>query len=658
MTRNYLVIAASIATVFLIGTLLYKGPFPQGVSDPTALTGSTASTVSALTLSVSAELTTAPAGGLKIRWVLNKIATCALTGDDHFSAPPSMLGSVVLNNVTGPKTFIVTCTAQGETVTRSVSLDVNGAISITTSGIMTVSPTPTPTSASTPPPTTPVSPTPTPTSSLTPAPILTSTPPPTASPSSVPTLSLNASSDSISAGKSVKLTWSSGNATSCRGFGSWSGSMLTEGSRSVFEPGIYGLTCSGLGGAIGKVVTVTETQTRTLPVLALPNLTSAPTTPVLPSVIPSPTPPTVPSDAYVISSTLKGGPDLVAEFPVDEGLKSAWSIGAIPGLYGGQEGAFRFTCGGEGPLRYDDPLVYPGQPGKSHLHLFWGPMDIDAHTTVDSLAASQGNSNCNYGSKTLNRSAYWSPALLDDADYVHRPDWIAVYYKQPKASSSRCTPGSANFQGTCVGIPNKIQMIFGWDPTKPDAPVQGASWYCSGGDGKHYRNLDDVFNSGCRVGDTLVADMAAPNCWDGKNLDTPNHRAHTAYASYGSQGYLKCPASHPYVIPQNESKLAWTVTIEMYKTISDGTKRSRLRLSSDHMKPGAKPGETLHSDYMEAWVGKAKEMWQDNCINKGLSCSGGDLGNGLQLIGASQPSYGFTNPNPKSSMPMSDMKMQ
>ena len=73
------------------------------------------------------------------------------------------------------------------------------------------------------------------------------------------------------------------------------------------------------------------------------------------------------------------------------------------------------------------------------------------------------------------------------------------------------------------------------------------------------------------------------------------------------------------------------------------------------MKPNAKPGETLHSDYMEQWVAAAKKMWEDNCINKGLDCSGGDFGNGLQMFGASQPSYGWVNPNPRSATAMPDM---
>jgi hypothetical protein len=197
--------------------------------------------------------------------------------------------------------------------------------------------------------------------------------------------------------------------------------------------------------------------------------------------------------------------------------------------------------------------------------------------------------------------------------------------------------------GKCVGLPNEIRFVFGWDAMKPTAKVQGASWYCTGGTSKHYSNLDDVFASGCAAGDTLVANTIAPNCWDGKYLDTPDHRSHMAYGSYGSWGYYKCPASHPYLIPQEENKATWTVTADMVAP----DKTSRVRLSSDEMLPGAKPGETLHADYIEAWIGPVKDMWIKHCIEKALNCSGGDLGNGKQLLGASQPSYGWVNPKPR-----------
>lgn len=375
-----------------------------------------------------------------------------------------------------------------------------------------------------------------------------------------------------------------------------------------------------------------------------------PTPSPVPTPTPSPTPtPTPPATGYVPSPTLNGASDLVATFPVSEGLVPSWGTGQIPGQYGGGEGAFRLTCG-IGHLNYDDALFYPGQPGKAHLHDYWGPTDVNANTTMATLAASTGLSTCNYGTKTLNRSAYWAPALLHADGTVRRADWIAVYYKRPMASAPACDPANPNRKGICVGLPNQIRYVFGWDQFNPDAPVKGAQWGCTGGTGWH-KNLDDALNSGCAIGGDLIADLMAPDCWDGKYLDTPGHRSHVAYAGYGDWGYLKCPATHPYVIPQNESKVAWTLTADMLETLADGTKRSRVRLASDHMKVGAKPGETLHSDYMEQWVAEAKRMWLDNCIDKGLSCSGGDLGNGLQLIGANAPSYGWVNPNPRVPVP-------
>ena len=65
-----------------------------------------------------------------------------------------------------------------------------------------------------------------------------------------------------------------------------------------------------------------------------------------------------------------------------------------------------------------------------------------------------------------------------------------------------------------------------------------------------------------------------------------------AYADYSrGDGMAHCPATHPMCIPQEENKATWTVTAAMIA--ADGT--SRVRLSSDHMKPGTLPGETLHA---------------------------------------------------------------
>ncbi|WP_161808771.1 DUF1996 domain-containing protein [Tsuneonella troitsensis] len=353
---------------------------------------------------------------------------------------------------------------------------------------------------------------------------------------------------------------------------------------------------------------------------------------------------------YVAAQSEAGAPDFLVSFDVSNGLQLAWGTGAIPDLYtpDRSEGAFRFTCGGAGKLRFDDPVLYPGQPGKSHLHQPWGNAAFDAYTTPARLAAS-AETDCNSTPFSLNRSLYWMPALVYlDNSMAIQPDLVSVYYKRSSKGSPECDPANSRFVGKCVGLPNQIRFIFGWDPARPTAKIRGASWYCTGGTGQHFSNIQDVFASGCKVGDTLIANTMAPDCWDGKHLDTPDHRSHLAYSGWYTQDGLRhCPAGFPFLIPQEENKAMWTVTADMIG--ADG--KSRIGLSSDHMLPGARPGETLHADYIETWDARAKAIWIDNCIDKGLSCSGGDLGNGRQLIGAAQPSYGWINPSARVPIP-------
>ncbi|KAF2279792.1 uncharacterized protein EI97DRAFT_455989 [Westerdykella ornata] len=52
-------------------------------------------------------------------------------------------------------------------------------------------------------------------------------------------------------------------------------------------------------------------------------------------------------------------------------------------------------------------------------------------------------------------------------------------------------------------------------------------------------------------------------CWDGKNLDSRDHKSHVAYVRYEQPSRASfesggaCPASHPVKIPQNLYEVAW-----------------------------------------------------------------------------------------------------
>ena len=336
------------------------------------------------------------------------------------------------------------------------------------------------------------------------------------------------------------------------------------------------------------------------------------------SVAPAPTPPPAATIALAAATTIEGLTPIASNFdPASELVSTSIPPSASPDVVG----AFRFVCM-PGQLKSDDPIVYPGQPGKSHLHQFFGNDTADANSTYASLRAA-GNSTC---MSPLNRSAYWMPAMLNGLGKVVRPDYVTIYYKRrPLTDPIVSDLKHPQYQGQGVKLPNGLRFIFGRDMLNLAAPQTGEiSFACDGPSvppGKSWKNLEDA-QAECSVGNRIGARISAPDCWDGKNLDSPDHRSHVAYGSYGDWGFYKCPTTHPYVIPAFTMS-AWFTQApgESYSLVSDDMDTS----------PGHKRGDTFHADFFMAWDPVVHDMWEKNCLDKMLNCSAGDLGNGKQL---------------------------
>src|SRR3954466_16206254 len=75
-----------------------------------------------------------------------------------------------------------------------------------------------------------------------------------------------------------------------------------------------------------------------------------------------------------------------------------------------------------------------------------------------------------------------------------------------------------------------------------------------------FPETNDFPKAPCKAG--IMAIHHFPACWDGKNLDTPNHQDHM-YAT-GTGGFISaaaCPASHPIRMPQLAFETMWNTTI-------------------------------------------------------------------------------------------------
>ncbi len=261
------------------------------------------------------------------------------------------------------------------------------------------------------------------------------------------------------------------------------------------------------------------------------------------------------------------------------------------------DGQFRAACQ-YSHFAYDDPIVFPGQPGRSHLHMFFGNTETNAFSTTDSIVNSGGGS-CN--GFELNRSAYWTPAVLDGQGNAVVPDMIILYYKTKE-------PGQVQ------RMPQGLKMVSGNTAAESFTVSDFLYWSC-GDSGRSYNKSNRIPD--CN-GDTVNATISFPQCWDGRNMDSADHRSHMALVS----PHKPCPSTHPVRLPQ--------ISILLYFPGQPSTKG--WYLSSDRGGSfNTGPGATLHADWWGGWNDQTMDLWTNGCMKAARNCSFGQTGTNRQL---------------------------
>ncbi|MCW2135482.1 DUF1996 domain-containing protein [Actinoplanes cyaneus] len=240
----------------------------------------------------------------------------------------------------------------------------------------------------------------------------------------------------------------------------------------------------------------------------------------------------------------------------------------------------------------DDPIVFPGLPGASHMHSFVGNKAVGADTTADDLMTFTA-STCK---PAVDHSAYWVPTLYDAA--TRKPvetTGFRVYYRSIRSNSTDIMP-----------MPNGLREIAGDAKKKVPTPrgAQGQFYCAFYGPG----NLDGDSRSDngnwpiCGKPAHLHFTLQFPDCWDGKHLDSPNHKDHVAFGT--DQG---CPAGHPVRIPALTFEITYGVT----------GSAAGYYLSSD---PDGKSASSMHGDAFLMWDGSAMNQRVRNCLAQRRTC--------------------------------------
>lgn len=231
-------------------------------------------------------------------------------------------------------------------------------------------------------------------------------------------------------------------------------------------------------------------------------------------------------------------------------------------------------------LRRDDPIVYPRQPGKSHLHSFFGNTSTNAGSTWLSLR--RAGTTCN---NKGDKAAYWMPALYKNGNVV-RPVAGHFYYR-----------GVHQKLSAIKAFPPGLKVIAGnHDATRPQS-TRVVAWSCQGSSGTGQATIRD-----CGSGGQVKALIKFPSCWDGRRKDSPNHKSHMRYATRLGGGRRGCPRTHPVPVPE--------LTMAIVFPIRNG---SGVRLASG-------PFYTLHADFFNAWNQTVLKNLIQNCIRVNREC--------------------------------------
>ncbi len=239
------------------------------------------------------------------------------------------------------------------------------------------------------------------------------------------------------------------------------------------------------------------------------------------------------------------------------------------GTSGGQ---FTVQCAYSHTLR-DDSIVFPAKPGASHAHDFYGNVSTSAASTYPSLLGA--GTTCTSPDDT---AAYWQPALLVNGTPVAANAERAYY-----ANVTR---------GTIRAFPAGLRIIAGNSKATGPQSTSVFYWGCA-----HDENAGQL-TSPPQCTDQLRAHIIFPNCWDGVNLDSADHRSHMAYSSGG-----RCPADHPVALPRLTIAVGWNAT----------PAPASVSLSSG-------PASTMHADFLNSWRQSALESLVSRCLAAHLNC--------------------------------------
>ena len=277
------------------------------------------------------------------------------------------------------------------------------------------------------------------------------------------------------------------------------------------------------------------------------------------------------------------------------------------------KGTFTTSCGvnANGVFNSDNVIVAPGVTnGAHHFHDYVGNQSNNAFASDDDLA--KADTSCeNPGDK----STYYWPVLrlqngTQEQDANKPGGGIEGNVGEIVTPKQVTLTFIGNQRAKVTEMPRLLRIITGDAKAFVNGPANAnASWSCTGFED---RQLKDKYPL-CPQGSDVVRTFRFQSCWDGRNIDSANHRTHVAFADASGN----CPNGFE-AIPQLVQRIVYDVDAP---SLQDGGRTTPLFAVDSFPEQVHKP-VTDHGDFINVFdENLMKEVV--SCINGGRNCGAG-----------------------------------